>query len=246
MLDEDPGLPSLGSIQVTELEADDPRWMLELLGNPAFSRVPASQYQALLERFSPRMVTAGQILITQGEPGDVFYLLRAGRARVSRRAPSGKVVPLAEIGPGQTFGEEALLSGAPRNATVTMLTDGQVMCLGGRDFHDLLRSNLVRGLTPRAAEDLARRGAQLVDVRTREEFAGGSLQGAFNLPLLLLRLRMAELDPRRPCIVFCDDGRRSATATFLLAQKGFDAHLLLGGLGGLGALGLLDSHPANS
>ncbi len=242
MVDDDPGLPSVDSFQVVELEADDPRWMLELLGNPAFSRVPATHYQALLESFSPREVTAGQVLITQGEPGDVFYLLRSGRAQVTRLAPSGKVVPLAEIGPGQTFGEEALLSGAPRNATVTMLTDGQVMCLGGQDFRDLLQSNLVRGLTPQAAESLARQGAQLVDVRTREEFSQGSLQGALNLPLLLLRIRMAELDRARPCIVFCDDGRRSATATFLLVQNGLDAHMLLGGLA---ELGLLGSTPVN-
>lgn len=243
MADDDPGLPSIGSFQVTELEADDPQWMLELLSNPAFSRVPASHYQALLERFAPLEVKAGQVLITQGAPGDVFYLLRAGRAQVTRQAPSGKVVVLAELGPGQTFGEEALLSGAPRNASVTMLEDGQAMCLGGKDFRDLLQSNLVRGLTSQAAEILLRQGAQLVDVRTKEEFRQGSLQGALNLPLLLLRMRMTELDRGQPCIVFCDDGRRSATATFLLAQKGFDAHLLLGGLA---ELGLLGSNPANS
>jgi len=243
MVDDDLGLPSIDSFQVTELEADDPQWMLELLGNTAFSRVPASHYQALLERFSPLQVRAGQVLISQGDPGDVFYLLRAGRAQVTRQAPSGKVVVLAEIGPGQTFGEEALLSGAPRNASVTILEDGQAMCLGGQDFRDLLQSNLVRGLTSQAAEAQVRQGAQLVDVRTKEEFRQGSLQGALNMPLLLLRMRMAELDRGRPCIVFCDDGRRSATATFLLAQKGFDAHLLLGGLA---ELGLLGSNPANS
>ena len=241
MVDDGLGLPSIGSIQVTELEADDPQWMLELLSNPAFSRVPASHYQALLERFTPLEVSAGQVLISEGEQGDVFYLLRAGRAQVTRRAPSGKVVVLAEVGPGQTFGEEALLSGAPRNATVTMSQDGQAMCLGGQDFRDLLQHNLVRGLTSQEAQ--ARQGAQLVDVRTKEEFRQGSLQGAINMPLLLLRMRMAELDRSRPCIVFCDDGRRSATATFLLAQKGFDAHLLLGGLT---ELGLLGSNQANS
>lgn len=243
MVDDGLGLPSIDSIQVTELDADDPQWMLELLGNPAFRRVPASHYQALLERFTPMEAQAGQVLIREGEPGDVFYLLRAGRARVTRRAPSGQVVVLAEIGPGQTFGEEALLSGAPRNASVTMLEAGQAMCLGGRDFRDLLQRNLVHGLTPQAAESMARQGAQLVDVRTRDEFRQGSLQGALNMPLLLLRMRMSELDVGRPCIVFCDDSRRSATATFLLAQKGFDAHLLLGGLA---ELGLLGSNPGNS
>jgi CRP-like cAMP-binding protein len=242
MVDEDPGLPAVDSIQVTELEADDPQWMLELLGNPAFGRVPASHYQALLERFTPLEVKAGQVLIRQGEPGDVFYFLRAGRAQVTRLAPNGKMVVLAELGPGQTFGEEALLSGAPRNANVSMLEDGQVMCLGGADFRELLESTLVHGLTPQEAQVMLRQGAQLVDVRSREEFVRGSLQGAIHIPLLLLRLRMVELDRSRPCIVFCDDGRRSATATFLLVQRGFDAHMLLGGLA---ELGLLGSHRQN-
>lgn len=243
MVDDDLGLPSIGSIQVTELDADDPLWMLELLSNPAFSRVPPSQYQALLERFAPLEVKAGQVLINEGEAGDMFYLLRSGRAQVTRQSPGGNLIVLAELGPGQTFGEEALLSGAPRNATVSMVEDGQAMCLGGQDFRDLLQSNLVHGLIPPEVDALVRQGAHLVDVRSRTEFAKGSLRGAINLPLLLLRQQMGELDRGRPCVVFCDDGRRSATAAFLLAQKGFDAHMLLGGLAKLATVG---SHVKNS
>ena len=243
MQDDGLGLPAIDSYQVTELEADDPQWMLELLGNPAFSRVPSRHYQALLERFHPWEVEAGQVLIRQGDAGDDFFLLRHGRARVTRQAPNGMTVTLAEIGPGQTFGEEALLSGAPRNASITMLSAGQVMRLGRQDFHDLLQSNLVQGLTPEAAQILAHQGAQLLDVRDEQAFRAGSLEGAINIPLFLLRMRMAELERQRPCIVFCDDGRRSATATFLLVQKGFDAHVLLGGLA---ALGLQGSKPDNS
>jgi rhodanese-related sulfurtransferase len=243
MVDDGLGRVSLDAYQVTELESDDPQWMLELLANPAFSRVPASHYQALLERFTARDVRAGQVLIHQGERGEDFFLLRRGRARVTRQAPNGLVVTLAELGPGQTFGEEALLSGAPRNATVTQMTEGQVMVLGATDFHALLESALVHGLDPEAAEAKLRQGAQLVDVRGAEEFRAGSLEDAINLPLFLLRMRMPELDRSRPCIVCCDDGRRSATAAFLLVQRGYDAHVLLGGLGALASRG---SKPANS
>ena len=67
---------------------------------------------------------AGQAVIRQGDPGDYYYVMREGRANVSRKAESGKVVMLGELGAGQGFGEEALLAGAPRNATVVMLTPG--------------------------------------------------------------------------------------------------------------------------
>lgn len=236
MRDDEPGLPSLDGYQVTELDADDPQWMMELLANPAFSRVPASHYPGLLASFRPLQADAGARVIRQGEAGDAFYLIRSGRARVTRTAPSGQDIVLAELGPGQTFGEEALLSGAPRNASVTLLTPGQLMYLEAKAFHTLLASALVKGLPAPVALDWLRRGAQLVDVREPEACAADALPGALHLPLFLLRMRLGELDRTRPCIVYCDDGRRSATATFLLVQRGFDAHLLLGGRASLAAV----------
>ncbi len=233
MHDDDLGPPPPQAYEVTELETDDPRWMFELLGNPAFARVPPANYQALLERFTPRLVPAGTVLLAQGEAGDYFYLLRRGRARVTRVSPTGVNVQLAEIGPGECVGEEALLSGEPRNATVTLIEDGEVMCLAANDFHALLRAPLVRDLTPDAAVELLRQGAQLVDVREADEFRQGSIKGAINIPLFLLRRKLGELDRRRPCIVFCDDGRRSATAAFLLMQRGYDARVLHGGIAGV-------------
>jgi len=237
MQDDDLGPAGLDSYQVMELEADDPHWMLELLANPAFNRVPASHYQGLLESFFPMEAAAGQVVIHQDAPGDVFYLIQSGRARVTRSALNGRVITLAELGPGQTFGEEALLTGAPRNATVTMLEAGRLMCLGAQAFHDLLGSALVKGLSGPAALERLKQGAQLVDVREQGDGGPPPLPGAVLLPLFLLRMRAGELDPARSCILYCDDGRRSSTAAFLLAQRGYDAHVLLGGMASLQELG---------
>ena len=54
--------------------------------------------------------------------------------------------------------------------------------------------------------------------------------GAINVPLAHLRELTGGLDPGRCYVVYCDSGRRSASATYLLCERGFDAHLLAGGV----------------
>jgi CRP-like cAMP-binding protein len=222
------------SYEVTEFEGDDPSWMFDLLRNPAFSRVPPANLHALFSRFEPVPVSAGQVMIRQGEPGDYYYLIRAGRAQVSRTAATGKEVGLAQLEAGQGFGEEALLSGEPRNATVSMLTDGLLMRLAAGDFLSQLKEPLVHLVDAGEAAALVRdRGAVLVDVRLEDEFEHGSLKGAINLPLYLLRLKAGTLARDRIYIPFCQTGGRGVTAAFLLAQRGFDVRALRGGLAAL-------------
>jgi rhodanese-related sulfurtransferase len=187
-------------------------------------------------------VVAGQELIRQGEVGDYYYLIRAGSAEVTRAAKDGKAVLLARLEPGQGFGEEALISGEPRNASVTMLSQGLLMRLAASDFLTLLQEPLVHQVAPEdAAAMVRRRGAVLLDVRMEDEYRQGSLKGSLNLPLYLLRLRVKALDPAPPYIVYCQTGRRSSIAAFLLAQRGFDAHVLAGGLDAMNI-----SHPASN
>ncbi|NTV94061.1 MAG: cyclic nucleotide-binding domain-containing protein [Thiobacillus sp.] len=226
----EPCLHSDAEYQVVEFEGDDPQWLFELLNNPAFAKVPPSQLQGLFERFHPLEVSAGQVLVRQGDVGDYYYLIRRGRARVSRIGHGGREIVLADVGPGQGFGEEALISGEPRNATVTMLEPGLLMRLAADDFDALLRMPLVRGLDASAAQALLEQGAQLVDVRLEEEFRQASLAGAINVPLYLVRIKAAQLDRQRPVLLFCNDGRRSATAAFLLVQMGFETRILAAGL----------------
>jgi len=219
------------SYEVTEFEGDDPSWLFDLLRNPSFSRVPPANLHSLFGNFEPLPVAPGQEVIRQGEVGDYYYLIREGSAQVTRAAKDGKPALLARLEPGQGFGEEALISGEPRNATVTMLSQGLLMRLAAGDFRTLLQQPLIHQVAPdQAAAMLRTRGAVLLDVRMEDEYRQGSLKGSINLPLYLLRLRAKSLDISRPYILFCQTGRRSSIAAFLLAQRGFDAHVLSGGL----------------
>lgn len=221
--------------EVQEFEGNDPDWMFDLLRNPAFSRVPPANLHALFTRFHPLPVTAGQVVIRQDDPvGDHYYLIREGQAQVSRRNDAGQVVVLARLGPGDGFGEEALIAHAARRATVTMLSDGLVMCLSADDFDTLLKEPLVHQVSVAEAMALLQGGnADLVDVRVADEFKLGNIRGSFNLPLCTLRLKSGALDKQRLHILLSDTERRSSIAAFILAQRGLDVRVLAGGLNAL-------------
>ena len=86
---------------------------------------------------------AGEVVIKQGDEGDYFYAIVQGRCLVTRESPlNQKGIKLAELGVGETFGEEALIAEAKRNATVTMITDGVLMRLNKQDFRDLMHEPL--------------------------------------------------------------------------------------------------------
>ncbi len=80
-------------------------------------------------------------------------------------------------------------------------------------------------------------GAQLVDVRSPAEFAGGHADGACNVPVNTLDERMAELEPKdRSTIVYCASGVRSAVAARKLRRAGWKNVHNLGGLGNAHAI----------
>lgn len=222
------------SYEVTEYEGEDPSWMFELLRNPAFSHVPPANLHILFGRFEPIEVKSGQVIIRQGDAGDYYYLIREGSAQVSRAVSPEKHINLARIDAGQGFGEEALISGDPRNATVTMITDGKLMRLAAADFRAQLQAPLVHEVNVAEAAALVRdKGAQLIDVRLEDEFKLGSLRGAINIPLYLLRIKANTLGKDRIYILYCQTGQRGGTAAFLMAQRGFDVRVLKGGLSAL-------------
>ena len=74
------------------------------------------------------------------------------------------------------------------------------------------------------AWDLVKSGATLVDVRTPEEFAGGSVPDATNIPVQVLNARMAEIPRGNPVVVFCRSGGRSANAASSLRSAGYEVY----------------------
>jgi CRP-like cAMP-binding protein len=216
---------------VTELDdADaDADWMTRMLGSKVFHQVPPANIQEIFRRMEAVPVSAGEVVVHQGEAGDYYFVLRQGQAEVSRRAPNGAVVRLAQLNQGAGFGEEALMADCERNATVTMQTDGLLMRLSSSDFDALLKAPLLHEVDFAVASQRVHEGAQWLDVRLESEHSNAAIPGSLNIPLYLLRLRLRELDPTLTYVLYCDSGRRSAAAAYLLSEAGFDILILSGG-----------------
>jgi len=217
-----------------------------------FRDVPETAMAEMCARMQAVHAQKGKVLIREGDDGDYYYVIVEGRAAVTRRAeprpetadafdldpddtgPEERAVKIAELGIGSGFGEEALISNEPRNATVTMLTDGTVMQLARRDFEELLKEPQLRWLTPSDAANEVTKGAKWLDVRSRDgRCPDGSLPGAIRAPIEDIREAAETLDKDALHICYCRNARLSATAAFILAQMGFRVGVLQGGLRGL-------------
>ena len=226
----------LSGIEVSEIQAnggddDDSDWMTRILQSRAFLQIPPANIQAMFMRMQEVPLRAGQVVIKQGDEGDYYYIIKSGRAKVTRASKTGSELTLATLKDGDAFGEEALLSEAKRNASVTMESDGVLMRLSKDDFNALLKAPMLNWLSFEQAQDKVARGARFLDVRLESEHANTGIPGSINIPLFMLRLKVDALDPKTPYIVYCDTGRRSSAAAFLLSERGFQTFVLTGGVG---------------
>ena len=204
---------------------------VQRLVSGALAQLPPAHIHELLDAFERVFVRTGQYVIREGELGDFYYLLESGRCSVLRQVGGSEVV-VAELCAGDAFGEEALVSDAPRNASVKMRTDGVLLRLSKPDFIRLLKAPLLQEISPsEAAQRVAAGLARWLDVRYPAEFAQDGFPGAVNVPLNEIRSAFSLLDHEVEYITYCHSGRRSAAAAFLLARNGFKACRLSGGMG---------------
>jgi rhodanese-related sulfurtransferase len=202
-----------------------------LLQTKAFHKIPPANIQAIFMRMQQINYRAGDVILKQGAEGDYFYVLIRGSGLVTRETPLNKEgIKLAELNVGDTFGEESLISNAKRNATVTMQSDGAVMRLGKDDFKKLLNEPMLDWVTTPEAEEIIRNGGQWLDVRLPSEFENQHLDGALNIPLYFIRLKISTLDQNKKYIVCCDTGRRSSAGAYILSERGYQAYVLRGGI----------------
>ncbi|MCF0018466.1 rhodanese-like domain-containing protein, partial [Stutzerimonas stutzeri] len=110
-----------------------------------------------------------------------------------------------------------------------------VLRLGRADFFELLKAPVVSEVDLDEVADLLGCGAQWLDVRLADDYERGHAMQALHMPLHLLRLKTRLLNPRRTYLCYCESGKRSASAVFLLTQLGFTAYALRGGLDALGS-----------
>src|SRR5271169_227057 len=224
-----------GQYEVSELGSDGlditGDWMTTLLQTKAFHRIPPANIQAIFMRMQRINYRGGDVVIKQGTEGDFFYVVVSGKCIVMRETPLNKEgIKLAELGPGDSFGEEALIAEAKRNATVTMSTEGTLMRLGKNDFQTLLNEPLLQWVEHDKAREIVAKGGKWLDVRLPSEFQNFRIDDAVNIPLYFIRLKLNTLDKNTQYVVCCDTGRRSSAAAYILSERGFEAYILKGGL----------------
>lgn len=212
-------------------EEQDGDWMTRMLQSEAFLKLPPANIQRLLISAESISAESGDVIVRQGGEGKYFYIIKSGDCVVTRCASSsGNEIKLAELSSGDVFGEEALVSDEKRNATVTMVTDGTLMRISKDNFLELLKEPLIEKVTWEEASRLDPLGTEWIDVRLPGEFEKSALPSSRNIPLSTLRHEANGLDHGTKYVICCDSGRRSASAAFILSQRGFDVYLLLDGL----------------
>ena len=130
--------------------------------------------------------------IKQGDQGADYYLLMPSECEVLRESTSGLALLIAELQPGDSFDEEALLTGSARNATVYSGDEGaMILVISKAAFKHLIHRPLLRILS--ATEVMAPSDAIVIDVRSTEELSQAPQAGARNIPLTDIRDAMSGL-----------------------------------------------------
>lgn len=211
---------AIGEMQVGDLtDSDD--WMSCILQSPVFSRIPMSHLQELFARFEKAPVMKGERIVKEGAKGDYFYVIAYGTCSVTNRSGSVDV----ELSAGGYFGEEALISQAPRNASVVMTSDGMLKRLNADDFLALVKEPVLQYTTPQDVGSL-QRPFKILDVRMPIEYRAEHFPGSKNIPLSRLRSHLAGLDQDVAYLVSDEAGARAEIAAYILCQAGFEVVIL--------------------
>lgn len=104
-----------------------------LAGIPIFSECTRKELKAISKLVTPVNIPAGKVLVKEGDPGREFMIIVSGTATVKRNNRK-----IATLGPGDFFGELAVLAGVPRTATVVADVDMTIEAMNRQEFSSLL------------------------------------------------------------------------------------------------------------
>jgi CRP/FNR family transcriptional regulator len=106
---------------------------------PLFAGMSAESLRELAAVAVPRSFEAGHVIFREGDQGDTAYVIRSGKVRVTRQHSSGRTITLAELRPGQIFGELAMFDHETRSATVEAIERTAALALLARDLKRVLQ-----------------------------------------------------------------------------------------------------------
>lgn len=216
---------------IDETQGDSDDWMTALLKSPIFQRLPPVNLQKILMSLEAVHFSKGEVILDQGGMGDYYYLIKNGKCELSRKPnPNAKEIKLAQLATGDTFGEDSLLSDAPRNVTITALTDISLLRLNKQQFVSLIKEPSLTFVSYPEMQEAVKQGAILLDVRSPDEYERHHLEGSINEPFFSLRMQLKNLNREKPIVVVCADGKISEAAVFLLLRNKINAMILRGGM----------------
>ena len=225
---------SLQEISNSSLTDNNHSYMERLMflkSTRAFRLLPLHTVEESANRCLEITVKNGEEVIRQDMKADNFYIILEGEAEVWREElEDDEPQMVAILGVGDAFGEEALITGGARNATVQMTTDGRLLQLSKEDFEELVSAPALRSVTAEVSKAMLSQGAEIIDVRFEEEYEGNFIPGSVLMPLPELRSHIPELDKDKEYLILCAAGVRAAAATLLLRQKNIKARYIEGGI----------------
>lgn len=141
---------------------------------PLFSELSVEELTPIASVSVPRAFAAGVRVFHEGDDSDACYVVRSGDLRVTREHSDGRAIALATLGPGDFFGELAMLDGGTRSASIETLSEVDLLALPAADMrrviadHGELAAKLIVALTRRLRETnerLSRQSFQTVPSR---------------------------------------------------------------------------------
>lgn len=120
-----------------------------------FAELDDTDLALVAEVAKPRRYARDEVVIREDERGDVLCLIKQGRVKISMTSPEGKEIILSTLGPGEFFGEMALLDDEPRSASVIATEKLEVLTIWRSDFLELLKQNFA--ITRRLLAEMSKR-----------------------------------------------------------------------------------------
>jgi putative peptide zinc metalloprotease protein len=133
-----------GYVSLAEQVNTNVRYSWLLRGMPIFDELASHELDLLAARLQPETFRAGEVIFREGESGDKFYIIESGQVLVTQTV-DGAEIELSRRGPGEYFGEIALIQDRPRTATITAVMETNLLSLEAGYFHELVSGHLLIG-----------------------------------------------------------------------------------------------------
>jgi CRP/FNR family transcriptional regulator, cyclic AMP receptor protein len=127
--------------KVTNVPCSSSSKLLSVLRqHPAFRDVAPKALDQLCRYAKPTVLKRGATIFIKDDPANGLYAVVSGRVKISNSSPDGRNVILGFVGPGELFGEMAVLDGQPRSANATANTNCEIFVIDRREFLAFVRS----------------------------------------------------------------------------------------------------------